>query len=105
MLEAAAGAKEWTPGFTREADRRQRAIHAAIRTGRHTPQAIEWREAYGAFDLVRGDPFEVRRMPEAIAHQPEGQRNRLMSGDARIVIADQRNGRHVCPKFTSLRSA
>ena len=89
VLEAAAGAEERERALAREADRPQRACHAAIRAGRHAPERVERRQHGVAVDRLRRQPAGFERRAEGARGERERARNGLMGSDAGIVVADE----------------
>jgi hypothetical protein len=73
---------------TREPDRAQRTVHAAVGTAWDAPQTRETRDPLDAADLVRKYPFEPDVNLLSLASQADGCGDGLMCNDGRVVIAD-----------------
>jgi len=89
MLKTAASAEERALLFAGETDCAQGAGFAFVRTGRHAPETVEGVQRRIGVDLLGGQPFQLHIALELFGNQPEGDGNRLMGGDLRVVIADQ----------------
>ena len=89
MLKTAAGAEERSLLFAGEADRSQRTGLIAVGTGRYTPEAIEVCQRCVVVDAIGGQPLELYVQACVFGCHSEGDGNRLVGGDLRVLIADQ----------------
>ncbi|MNR51925.1 hypothetical protein D3C85_1716830 [compost metagenome] len=72
-----------------KANRPQRAVHAAIRAGGHAPETVELIQRRFSFDAIGGKPLPLYIEVAMFGSQAQGNGDRLVGGDLRVVITDQ----------------
>lgn len=89
VLKTATRAEERSLLFAGKADRSQRTALIAVGTGWHAPEAIEVFQRCVVVDVIGGQPLELYVQACVFGCHAEGDGNRLVGGDLRVVIADQ----------------
>ena len=72
--------------------REQCAVHALVRTARHTPETIETSNALRLVDLPGRHPMELHTRLRHLRSKLERDGNRLVRPHPRVVVADESNG-------------
>jgi hypothetical protein len=91
MLETTTRTQIGNLSFARETNRRQRAVHAAIGTGRYAPEAVEIFQHGAAVDLIGGNPDRLDPHTARFGRHLQRKRNRTMRGDVLVTITHQSN--------------
>lgn len=91
VLEAGAGTEERPAPAPGMGDQAQHRVGVAIGAARHAPEPVIALQRRFGGQAVAGQPVECDLQAECLAGQAQGQGNRPVGGDVRVVVADQGN--------------
>ncbi|GAA17848.1 hypothetical protein NCGM1179_2680 [Pseudomonas aeruginosa NCMG1179] len=91
VLEAGAGTEERPAPAPGMGDQAQHRVGVAIGAARHAPEPVIALQRRLGGQAVAGQPVECDLQAECLAGQAQGQGNRPVGGDVRVVVADQGN--------------
>lgn len=89
VLKTAAGTEERTPLFAGKANGAQCALFTFVGAGRYAPKTIVENECCVDVDLIGDQPIELHGVPQIFGDPFESNRDGLVGGDLRVVVADQ----------------